>query len=182
MEENKFLKRTKEKADFNQYWYSKPTIDAMVSEVLANARCAAFLSTPSVYFSLPDDSDVRKNSIVLDIDPVFKKDPNFVMYDYHHPEAIPAKYEKQFDYVVIDPPFITEEVWRLYTEAAARLLKDGGKILLSTIQENADMMKALLNVAPCKFMPSIPHLVYQYFFYTNYEPAVLNTSNPEIPE
>lgn len=84
--------RFKEKAEFNQYWYSQGTIDALVKvqlggkllapprhpappvtqqhlivartssfslrnsapqEILAVATKAAFLSTPSVYFSLP---------------------------------------------------------------------------------------------------------------------------------
>jgi hypothetical protein len=34
-----------------------------------------------------------------------------------------------------------------------------GKILASTIQENAPMMKELLDVNPSVFFPSIPHLV-----------------------
>lgn len=84
--------------------------------------------------------------------------------------------------VVIDPPFITRDVWELYTQTIKFLLKPGGKILLSTIFENKEMMKELLDVHPCKFQPSIPHLVYQYNFYVNYESEELNKMNPEIPE
>lgn len=57
----------------------------------------------------------------------------------------------------------------------------GGKILLSTIAENEEMMKELLDVHPCAFMPSIPNLVYQYKFFTNYESEGLSEPNPEIP-
>jgi hypothetical protein len=39
------------------------------------------------------------------------------------------------------------------------LLAPGGKVLATTIQENAPMMKELLDVNPTTFFPSIPHLV-----------------------
>ena len=47
--------------------------------------------------------------------------------------------------VVIDPPFITREVWEKYTEAAKILLKpEGGLVLGSTIDENESFMGELL--------------------------------------
>lgn len=42
-----------------------------------------------------------------------KKNPNFVFYDFKHPEDIPEKFTDFFDFVVIDPPFITRDVWEL---------------------------------------------------------------------
>jgi hypothetical protein len=71
-------------------------------------------------------------------------------------------------------------VWEKYAETTNRLLAPGGKIILSTIQENRDMMSELLNVRPVEFLPSIPNLVYQYNFYTNYEAPVLSSPNPEF--
>ena len=73
---NRFLARHKENADMNQYWYSKATIDFMASEVeqqcggseagAENAKKSAFLSTPSIYFSLKDKA-VKANSKVFDV-------------------------------------------------------------------------------------------------------------------
>ena len=73
---NRFLARHKENTDMNQYWYSKPTIEFMASEVeqqcggseagAENAKKAAFLSTPSIYFSLKDKA-VKANSKVFDV-------------------------------------------------------------------------------------------------------------------
>ena len=60
--------------------------------------------------------------------------------------------------------------------------KDGGKLLCSTIDENKDFMKELLDVEPISFRPSIPNLVYQYSFYTNYQDDAQSQKNPEIPE
>ena len=64
-----------------------------------------------------------------------------MFYDFNKPEDIPKELHKQFHLCVIDPPFITREVWEKYAEAAKLLLEDGGHILGSTIDENESMMK-----------------------------------------
>jgi hypothetical protein len=64
-----FLLRNKEKADFNQYWYSQPTITAFAEEVQDQAGAtgrSAVLSTPSIFFSL-EDENVKKNSVLFDV-------------------------------------------------------------------------------------------------------------------
>lgn len=81
---------------------------------------------------------------------------------------------------MIDPPFITRDVWTKYAETVRLLVKPEGKILLSSILENAGMLEELLGVKPVAFQPSIPHLVYQYSFYTNYESLELQRRNPEL--
>ena len=103
----------------------------------------------------------------------------YYCYDFNDWENFPDEMKEKFDMAVIDPPFITKEVWEKYTKAAKILLKkgsdgklggkDGGKLLCSTIDENKDFMKELLDVEPISFRPSIPNLVYQYSFYTNYQ-------------
>lgn len=87
-----------------------------------------------------------------------------------------------FDICVIDPPFITREVWQKYAVTARLLLKEEGRLILSSIVENAAMLNELLGVFPVAFKPSIPHLIYQYNFYTNYDAKILNQINPEICE
>ena len=84
--------------------------------------------------------------------------------------------------VIIDPPFITKEVWQKYTEAAKLLLAEGGQVLGSTIDENEEFMNELLGCKKKAFRPSIPNLVYQYSLYSTYESDGLNSKNPEIPE
>ena len=129
------------------------------------------MSTPSIYFSLKD-KDIKATSVCFDLDEAFgKKVPAecYFKYDFNQPEQIPAEMLGSFDMAVIDPPFITREVWDKYRIAAEMLLKsEGGKLLCSTIDENQVFMKELLNVDPIAFRPSIPNLVYQYSFYTNY--------------
>ena len=89
------------------------------------------------------------------------------MYDFNKPEELPESLYATFDMAVIDPPFITREVWAKYTDAVKLLLKKDengqeykGNLLCSTITENKEFMKELLDVEPCAFKPSIPNLVY----------------------
>lgn len=44
-------------------------------------------------------------------------------YDFNNLETLPAAMHHTFDMVVIDPPFITEEVWSKYADATRLLLK-----------------------------------------------------------
>lgn len=182
---NRFLLRTREKADLNQYWYSPATIDALVAEALdvvedgGKSLRTAFISTPSLYFSLPPDQ--RAGCVVLDIDRKFEKDPGYVYYDFNKPEAVPAELMHQFDLVVVDPPFITREVWGLYAKTMTMLLDtSGGRILCTTIAENEKMMAELFGARPQAFRPSIPNLVYQYSCYANYDAKHLQVKNPEV--
>jgi len=187
---NRFLLRNAEKADLNQYWYSKKTIEKMVDDVCRyGGKKIAFLSTPSIYFSLPEN--IRNKSTLFDLDPKWTKEPRYVLYDFKQIETISKDLHHTFTMVVIDPPFITEEVWEKYTEAAKLLLikeedvkKDDEdscrRCLCTTIHENAEMMFKLLQVKPNKFRPSIPNLVYQYDIYTNYESENLNVYNAEV--
>ena len=169
LKKNRFLSTTKEVEDLNQYWYSNRTISAMARDVedvcAAPETRAAFLSTPSVYFSL--SKEVRARSWCFDLDTQWQKEPGYVCYDFNKPIGFEGADELKgtFDMVIIDPPFITREVWEKYTETARWLLKPGGHVMGSTIQENAPFMKELLGVEPQAFMPSIPTLVYQYYLY-----------------
>ena len=82
---------------------------------------------------------------VLKYDTAFNKDPGYVFYDFNAPENLPQELLGTFHMVVIDPPFITREVWEKYADAAKRLLKpEGGIVLGSTIDENEGFMGELL--------------------------------------
>mmetsp|Transcript_49922 Transcript_49922/g.139769 ORF Transcript_49922/g.139769 Transcript_49922/m.139769 type:complete len:438 (+) Transcript_49922:50-1363(+) len=175
-----------EKGELNQYWYSQASIDVLVEQVLKHGPRAALVSCPSVYFSLPPDS--RACCKVLEFDRVWEKDPGFVFYDFNDPEAIPAELHHYFDLAVVDPPYITKEVWSKYAITTRLLLKQGaddrgvplGRLLCTSIAENAPMLNELLGIEPRRFRPSIPNLVYQYHTYTNYESARLMQHNVEV--
>lgn len=180
----------KEDAALNQYWYSPSTIDALVAEIQHHATSCAFLSAPSLYFGLADAS-LKGRSKVFEFDRQWGSDPGFVFYDYNKPLDVPIQLMGAFDYVVVDPPFITRDVWSKYLQTVAFLLKpksspssnDGGKVLFTSVLENHAMLEQGLD--QCLFVPlfkpSIPHLTYQYHCFLNYQATRLNSPNPEIP-
>jgi len=133
----------------------------MASQCELFGKGIAFLSTPSIYFSLKDE-EIKAKSKCFDFDLKFNKDPGCVFYDFNKPEDLAPELKGAFDMVVIDPPFTTREVWEKYTVAAKYLLEPEGKVLLSTIDENEGFIDELLGSKTCAFTPSIPLQSKQY--------------------
>ena len=190
-----FLLQKEERADLNQYWYSAPTAAALVSaaqELAARDAAAggagrvAFVSTPSLFFALPAAARAAARHALLDIDEQWASEPGFARFDFAAgADALPAALRGAFAAVVVDPPFITEGVWRAYGAAAAALLAPGGAALLTTVAENGPLLAELFPGArAARLRPSIPRLVYQYdaFCTADPMPAALAAANPEVPE
>ena len=180
----KFLAEVGEDSSLNQYWYSSKTIRAMADDLEAQEVRVAFLSTPSVYFSLAEGSATRDNSVVFDYDRQWESHPNFRFYDFNDAQTIPEDMRGSFDMCVVDPPFITEDVWQKYAEAVKLCLRPGGTVMCTTVAENEGLLNKLFGgIKYVKFMPSIPNLPYQYRLFLNYEPrsAGLSEWNDEIP-
>jgi len=147
----------------------------------AGLHCA-FVSTPSLFFAL--DPAERSRCRVLDFDKSLGDGcAEFVEYDFRQPVSLPAHLQGAFKSVVIDPPYVTEEVWRSYATTAKWLLPEDGSglILGTTIIENAPLLEELLGVRPNVFLPSIPNLPYQYATYSNFSAAALKWRNEEVP-
>lgn len=184
------------KSEFNQYWYSRSTIHHLVREVCHHATACAFLSTPSLFFALDERrgdemaedearmTQLRRSSRVFEYDAQWASDPCYVHYDFHQPEQVPIQYMAAFDYVVADPPFITADVWAHYATTAKLLLKEGGKLLFTTVLENHTMLENLLDrpLFIAAFYPAVEHLTYQYVCFLSYEPTCLAQPNAELPE
>lgn len=75
------------------------------------------------------DSKLRETSKVLDLDEQWARHPCYVRYDFQAPEDVPPALHHAFDCLVIDPPFVTRDVWAHYATTAKLLLRDGGKII-----------------------------------------------------
>jgi 16S rRNA G966 N2-methylase RsmD len=50
---------------------------------------------------------------------------NYVLFDFNTPDGFPEELKGTFDCVVIDPPFITREVWEKYTRVSVTLCRWG---------------------------------------------------------
>jgi len=186
-----FLRQTEERPALNQYWYSSRTITAIARELEDVGGSVAFLSTPSIYFSLPDESQVRAQSVVFDFDRQWDTHPNFRFFDFHQPGAIDSALWRSFDWVVVDPPFITRDVWELYADAVKFCLKPGGRVMCTTVPENEAVLRDLFGqevgaLRKARFMPAMQNakLPYQYALFLNYEPSsnsALAAWNGEVP-
>lgn len=195
-----------ENSQLNQYWYSQHTIETLVKEIQLHGTKVAFLSTPSLYFSLTDEK-VLEEAVLFEFDTDFsakidqkfegnaKNKTRFVHYDFNEPEKVPVQFMGHFDYVVVDPPFITEEVWKKYAATVKLILNTGsgpdaavnggsGKVLFTSVLENHNMLESVndLPLYIANFMPSIPHLVYQYYVFVNYPPTSINLSTRNTDE
>ena len=123
-------------ADLNQYWYSCNTVETLLQCVRGRALHSAhtdldiaFVSTPSLFFAL--NATERSMSRVLDFDASLGKDcDEFIQYDFRHPLTLPEDMRGKFGCCVIDPPYVTEEVWRQYAQTAKYLLPEGGGLVL----------------------------------------------------
>ena len=183
---NKFLKVYGEKEQFNQYWFSENTIEFIVKQVEKYGKKVAFVCTPSVFFSV--NEEIQKNGILFDYDEIFtKKSKNAVVYDYKDYSNIKG-YDNYFDFIMVDPPYINEDAWTLFANFIKKIAKKqdenitilDAKILTCSIEENEDFLEKLLNLKKRVYQPSIPHLVYQYNFFSNYEEEELSIKNKEI--
>ncbi|KAF4718086.1 N-6 adenine-specific DNA methyltransferase 2 [Perkinsus olseni] len=156
-----------EKAEFNQYWYSRKTIETLVDELLHLQQRlkpdgplrVACLSTPSVYFALtaaPEISD-KLECWLFEFDPHLLQGERCVKFDYHEPKDVPVDLCHTFDCVLIDPPFITREVWENYAITAKLLAANGGHFIGSSVRENGELLHGLLGMR-------------SYDFFTNYSP------------
>jgi hypothetical protein len=141
----------------------------------------AFLSTPSLFFALSECE--RSGCRLLDYDRALgTSEPSFVFFDYRAPEALPASLRGAFRAVVIDPPFITRDVWRAYAATARMLLApgEGNLIIGTTVVENAELLREELSIVPHLFLPSIPNLPYQYALFSNCDAPQLDKPNPQV--
>ena len=176
-------------ADFNQYWYSAGTISTILNVVRENCLQqqhsahldVAFISTPSLFFALTPSE--RAKSRLLDFDAELGTDePNFVLYDYRRPTELPDGLAGAFACIIIDPPFITRDVWEQYIATAKLMLVERGLLVLTTVLENAEVLASALGVHPNTFLPSIPNLPYQYALYTNFHDSALDVRNEEVAD
>ena len=71
-----------------------------------------------------------------------KYDFNWTNYDENFSDL-----KASFDFIVIDPPFITEEAWSKFAAFGKYLGNEKCKFLVSSIAENAENLKKLLKTS-----------------------------------
>jgi hypothetical protein len=179
----------KENINQNQYWYSANTVNAIVAELgRRGSKRIACLSTPSVFHACREkgfqcDLFDFDESLGVSISPG-EINNRFFKFDYRSPSMLQLK-ERDYDAIVCDPPFISEDALLQYCATIDQLIMPGGAILFSSTPENLATLRNHLGpqMNPVKYKPCIPSLVYQYELFVNYNlptDSPLSKFNPEV--
>jgi len=200
---NVFLRNTTEDPDLNQYWYSEHSIRVLCNAIREGLsrnddegkkkKRVAFLSAPSLFFSLPPKE--REHCTLFEYDASsWSNCAGFQYYDFNDPTAVPERHRGKYDLIFIDPPFVSTSVWKKYAVTAKLLMNDDdddddddddgnnndSRVIAATVDGNAILMKELFDCERVKFLPSIPNLVYQFCIYANFDSEVLAERNGEL--
>eukprot|EP00210_Caulerpa_lentillifera_P003072 g2934.t1 len=161
----------------SQFWYTEETADVLCSEIESqlNEGSVACVSCPTIFRRLITRCSRLKRTL-FEYDRRFSSLENFVFYDYNEPQEVPEEYHHDFDVVIADPPYLSEECLTKTLDTVQLLLKNRieSRIYLLTgeVMQEVALKKAKLK--PVKFRPQHKNkLGNEFMLYTNKEPSNL---------
>eukprot|EP00252_Welwitschia_mirabilis_P014067 TRINITY_DN31092_c0_g1_i1.p1 TRINITY_DN31092_c0_g1~~TRINITY_DN31092_c0_g1_i1.p1 ORF type:complete len:242 (+),score=53.82 TRINITY_DN31092_c0_g1_i1:194-919(+) len=170
------VKMLPEEWRLSQFWYDNSTASTMAEELRylssISDSAVACVSCPTLYVQLKRSFPHVKAKI-FEYDERFSKyAEDFVFYDYNEPEVFPSSYSHQFQIVVADPPYLSEECLAKVSRTMLSLAaKDNAFLLLLTGKVQQELAERLLNMHPCGFQPMHNHkLGNEFMLFTNYDP------------
>ncbi|CAG8508422.1 10510_t:CDS:10, partial [Acaulospora morrowiae] len=151
----------KEDWQLSQFWYDDETTDVIIQEILDNTNPdsqIACISTPTVFVKLKSMTPLPTQSICLfEFDTrfdIYGKD--FIQYDYKTPTKFrdSSTLQNAFDFIVVDPPFLSEDCC-VKTMITVRWLgkKEGCKFLVCTGAVMRDLVNRLVKARMTTFYP-----------------------------
>lgn len=101
----------------SQFWYEDSTASTLAHHLLDGATAdsrIAVVSAPSVFLQLQNQlaskgESERPKISLLEFDGRFEVFNEFVKYDFEHPTRLPSDLKASFDYMICDPPFLSED-------------------------------------------------------------------------
>lgn len=94
--------------------------------------------------------------------------PDFIFYDYNHPDKLPPDIEGSYNLVVADPPFLSEECVTKTSQTIKLLTKE--KIVFCTGAVMKELVEKLLELKCCQFQPHHRNnLANEFSCYANFE-------------
>jgi 16S rRNA G966 N2-methylase RsmD len=172
----------KEDWQLSQFWYTAETSELIAAEALeqthSNGRIGC-IASPSAFVSLQKMGQNRE-LFLFEIDTRFDVFQNeFVCYDFNKPLDFPDELRKSFDYLIIDPPFLSQECWKKTSFTAKQLIKQGGKILVCTGMVMKQTVLAELNCRVVDFEPQHQNgLSNEFGCFINYKSAKFSMKSP----
>ncbi|KAG9284079.1 hypothetical protein G9A89_022853 [Geosiphon pyriformis] len=186
----------KEDWQLSQFWYDDTTSQTIATEILKNFVAyagdqdklkhqsnndyrIACISTPTIFVKLKGliQSSTYNGCIpqpyLFEFDKRFDiYGKNFIHYDYKKPIKFhdADRLKGAFDYIVIDPPFLSEECFTKTMITTRWLANQGCKILVCTGKVMADLVKRLIDARMTNFIPQHKGgLANEFRCFTNYK-------------
>ncbi|KAH0568209.1 EEF1A lysine methyltransferase 1 [Cotesia glomerata] len=155
----------------SQFWYDDETVDTITKAALRitdNDGKIALISCPTLYRALKKNAGSRQIKI-FEYDTRFSVyGSDFIPFDYKFPLHVPKEMASDFDLVIADPPFLSEEC--LTKTAVTIKFLSKKNILLCTGSMMADLAERLLNVNKCDFQPHHKNnLANEFSCYANFD-------------
>uniref|UniRef100_A0A0N5AMT5 Protein-lysine N-methyltransferase n=1 Tax=Syphacia muris TaxID=451379 RepID=A0A0N5AMT5_9BILA len=167
----------------SQFWYSDETADTLANECVKSLNASgsiALVSCPTVMERLSTNKDFDRNYLrvkLLEYDKRFaQRFPfEFVFYDYNEPTCLPENCHNEFDLIVIDPPFLSEECFVKFAETVRLLSKSANtKLIICTGVIMESTVERLFSAHRCHFVPTHRrNLANEFACFANYKTALL---------
>ncbi|KAK8724616.1 hypothetical protein OTU49_011175 [Cherax quadricarinatus] len=158
--------------NMSQFWYSEETAKSLAEECLraaGNHGSIACVSSPTLYRMLKK-MDHNCSIKLLEYDTrfaVFKDD--FILYDFKDPLGIPRELFENFDVIVADPPYLSEDCFTKTAATVKYLMKPNAKIIVCTGSVMEELAGRLLGVTKCRFkIEHVNSLSNPFLCYANY--------------
>ncbi|XP_052896295.1 protein-lysine N-methyltransferase CG9154 [Anopheles moucheti] len=149
----------------SQFWYNEDTkkklafiVRKLQEQDISNTFRVALLSAPSAFKHVFKENEQGKllAPILFEFDERFASyGDNFQQYDYN--KAFDSEYMDafagQFDLVIADPPFLSEECIEKMGVIVKKITKPNSKIILCSGAVVQDWAKEHLGVDMCQFRP-----------------------------
>lgn len=154
----------------SQFWYDETTkhlLSRLCSKLVLKRQKSmkvetvkvALLSCPSMFKSIKnvvqDSSSIVR---LFEFDTrfsVFGED--FVHYDYRdlikNEETLFKTFDKYFDIIFADPPFLSEECFESVTNIIKKIMKDDADLIVCSGKTMEKFLKNSLNLSKCDFQP-----------------------------
>ncbi|XP_066583940.1 EEF1A lysine methyltransferase 1 [Prorops nasuta] len=155
----------------SQFWYNEETIDTLIRGALNVTNPTdkiALISCPTLYSKLKSNCGDREINI-FEYDQRFKVyGQDFIPYDYKYPLQLPRNISSNYDLVIADPPFLSEECLTKISVTIKHLSKRHIIICTGAVME--DFIKRLMDVKKCDFQPSHRNnLANEFYCYSNFD-------------
>ncbi|CAG9128100.1 unnamed protein product [Plutella xylostella] len=156
----------------SQFWYDEATVQSLVSVIdktVPDGGRVALISCPTLFVPVKRQIGERATVTLLEYDRRFEVHaPNFVFYDYNHPDKLPGDLPQSCDLVVADPPFLSEECITKTSQTIKLMAKD--KIVVCTGAIMREKVEGLLDLKLCEFQPHHRNnLANEFSCYANFD-------------